>query len=111
MVGYISPNTPFFDDHRAAFVWLICAILNDMKSNHHIWRVWVNLLHRWGLQAFAASFLEAVGPLAILGAQLVYIGSPLLRPLVPATHLDALAKVLEDTDEAQDFIHFLQETA
>ena len=82
-----------------------------MNSNHHIWRVWVNFLRRWGLQAFVASFLEAVGPLSILGAQLVYIGSPLLQPLVPAPHLDALAKVLEDTDEAQDFLYFLQETA
>ena len=49
-----------------------------MDANHHIWRVWANQLHMWGVNDLVATLLEALGPLTILGAQLVYIGQPLL---------------------------------
>lgn len=80
-----------------------------MGDNHHIWRVWARYLHRWGLRAFVASFLEALGPVTILGAQALYIGQPLLGSFFPTTHLQALAHVLEDTDERRAFITYLRE--
>lgn len=80
-----------------------------MDTNHHIWRVWTNNLHRWGLNNLVASFLEAAGPLTLIGAQLVYLGQPVLDSLVPARHLQVLADVLEDDDQRQDFVTYLRE--
>lgn len=80
-----------------------------MDTNHHIWRVWTNNLHRWGLNDLVASFLEAAGPLTLIGAQLVYLGQPILGSLVPARHLQVLADVLEDDDQRQEFLTYLRE--
>jgi len=80
-----------------------------MDTNHHIWRVWTISLHRWGLQNLVASFLEAVGPLALIGAQVVYVGQPILDSIVPSGHLRALAGVLEDDSQRQAFVACLRE--
>ncbi len=82
-----------------------------MDNNHKIWRIWAQALQRWGLNEMVATFLEALGPLTILGAQFVYLGQPILSPLVPEGHLDAAALVLEDTDTARNFIALLREAA
>ncbi len=79
------------------------------NSNRQIWSIWSGALHRWGVQEFTASFLESLGPLAVLGAQLVYLSQPLLSPFAPDGHLQALANMLEDTAETQAFIHVLRE--
>lgn len=57
----------------------------------------------------AAWALEAAGPLTVLGAQLVYIGSPFLRPALTDSQCTALASLLEDRSEAQAFAAFLRE--
>lgn len=80
-----------------------------MNADQHIWRVWAKFLQRWGLIGCAASILEAAGPLAVLGAQLVYIGQPLLNHTVPNGHLDALARLLEDGTRTQAFVDYLRE--
>jgi hypothetical protein len=80
-----------------------------MDTNHHIWRVWTNSLHRWGLQNLVASFLEAAGPLALIGAQAVYISQPILDGIVPSGHLRALASVLEDDSQRKAFVACLRE--
>jgi len=80
-----------------------------MDTNHHIWRVWTISLHRWGLQNLVASFLEAAGPLALIGAQVVYVGQPILDSIVPSVHLRALAGVLEDDSQRQAFVACLRE--
>jgi hypothetical protein len=80
-----------------------------MDTNHHIWRVWANALHRWGLQNLVASFLEAAGPLSLIGAQVIYIGQPILSGIVPAGHLDALTNVLEDDGQREEFVVYLRE--
>ena len=61
------------------------------------------------MKDMAASFLEAAGPLNVLGAQVVYFTQPLLMNAVPDDHLTALTRVLEDTDCTQDFVSFLRE--
>ncbi|UCF27696.1 MAG: hypothetical protein JSW42_13870 [Chloroflexota bacterium] len=80
-----------------------------MDSNHHIWRVWANALHRWGLQNLVASFLEAAGPLTLIGAQVVYVGQPILRGILPEGHLSALTGMLEDDSQRKEFVMYLQE--
>ena len=79
-----------------------------MDTNQHIWKIWADKLHRWGMLDFAASLLDATGPLNLLGAQVVYLGQPLFDQVLPAEHLDALALMLEDPDQTQAFTTFLR---
>jgi hypothetical protein len=59
----------------------------------------------------AAWALEAAGPLTVLGAQVLYIGGPLLRPALTDVQRDALTTLLEDRDEVQALAAFLREEA
>ena len=87
----------------------ICAILATMKKNHHIWRIWANTLHRWGVDNLVATFLEAAGPLTMIGAQAIYIGQPVLNSFVPNEHLNVLTVVLEQDDQRDAFINYIRE--
>jgi hypothetical protein len=63
------------------------------------------------MEGFAAWVLEAGAPLGLLGAQLIYVGQPLLSPFLPFEQTDALAGLLEDRAEARAFINFLKNGA
>ena len=80
-----------------------------MDANHQIWRDLSDSLHRWGLRDLAASFLEALGPLSLLGAQALYLGQPFLGSIVPHRYLKAAAHILEDAEATQGFVAFLRE--
>ena len=80
-----------------------------MIANQHIWRVWANALHRWGVKDLVAAFLEAAGPLTLLGAQVVYIAQPALSGVFPNNHLRALAEVFEDSEQTKAFAAYLRE--
>jgi hypothetical protein len=80
--------------------------LPDMDSS---WPPWVDSLRRIGLGNLAAWVLEAAGPLTALGAQIVYLGSPLLRPGLTNQKLDSLAELLEDSDKMKAFTAYLRE--
>jgi hypothetical protein len=80
-----------------------------MIDNQHIWRVWADSLHRWGVDDLVVTFLEASGPLTMLGAQVVYVVQPALSGFFPASHLQALAEVLEDSTQTQAFANYLKE--
>lgn len=80
-----------------------------MNADQNIWWVWANAIRRWGMEEWVASFLDAAGPLTVLGAQAVYIGQPLLEHVLPGSHLNALARLLEDTTQTQAFTTLLRE--
>ena len=80
-----------------------------MNSNRHIWLGWAQKLHSWGLGDWIASILEGFGPLTWLGAQLVYLGQPLLSQVGFKSQLHALASLLEDPESGQIFIGMLRE--
>jgi len=88
----------------------LCYTVN-MDGDRHIWDIWARNLHRWGMEGLVSVLLESAGPLAIIGAQIVYIGQPLLSSTVPDEHLKALVRLLEDTQEARAFTHYLREAA
>lgn len=81
----------------------------SMNADQHIWQVWASYLQRWGVKDLAAQILEAAGPLAVLGAQFIYIGQPWVGRSLSQNHLDALARVLEDRDYTRAFVDFLKE--
>jgi hypothetical protein len=76
-----------------------------MESPRAYWPKWADFLRQRGLQDVAIWLLEAGGPLALIGAQVLYIGQPFMRN----GHLNALANLLEDYDESQAFAAFMRE--
>jgi hypothetical protein len=74
-----------------------------------MWPAWAGYLHQHRLGGFAAEVSELAGPLAIIGAQLLYLGQPLLRQALPEQHLQALALLLEDQNELKQFACYLRE--
>jgi hypothetical protein len=87
----------------------MCYTQRTMVSNQQFWLKWTNFIRRWGIQDELAAFLEAAGPMAVLGAQLVYLGHPLLSQIVPDDELEALALMLEDTNQTRSFASILRE--
>jgi hypothetical protein len=74
-----------------------------MDSSRAYWPIWTDFLRRQGLTELAAWFLEASGPLNVLGAQLLYLGQT-----SAAQGLRALADLLEQEEEARAFIVLLK---
>lgn len=79
-----------------------------MENNSQIWKTWAAILDRWGLMNLAATFLEALGPLALLSAQVVYLGQPFLNAFLPNNHLTEFANLLENPQATQAFISTLR---
>ena len=81
-----------------------------MKSQvDPIWQMWAERLKGWGVGEFAASALEAIGPIHLVGAQLVYVSQPVLDGIFPAEHLNALASLLEEPEQTRAFVKTLRE--
>jgi len=78
-----------------------------MVENPYIWRYWAARLHSWGLDNWVASFLEAAGPLATIGAQAIYISQPILGAFIPQGHLEALADMLDEPEQTRRFTRYL----
>jgi hypothetical protein len=74
-----------------------------MDSPRAYWPIWMDSLRRLGLTDLAVWFLEAAGPLNVLGAQALYIGQP-FAPSSTNQGLRALAHLLEQEDEARAFV-------
>ena len=82
-----------------------------MIADHPFWEIWAKTLRRWGMHGLAVSLLEAAGPLTMLGAQLIYLSQPVLRSITPGRQIDALATMLDNPAETQQFIVFLRENS
>lgn len=72
---------------------------------------WANRLQQWHMHQLAAALLEASGPLRLVGAQLVYLGQPVLGGFVASEQLDTLAEMLEEPNQTDTFIRYLREEA
>jgi hypothetical protein len=69
---------------------------------------WIDSLYKLRLQNLTATILEALGPLNLLGAQLVYLGQPVLSPFISNDQSQDIAKILEDPSETALFIEALR---
>jgi hypothetical protein len=82
--------------------------MGSMHPNHPHWPAWAHFLQRRGLAGIAASLIDAAAPFAFVGAQAIYLGQPLLnRP--GTSSIQALAELLENRSELQEFAAFLRE--
>ncbi len=75
---------------------------NEQASPRMHWLRWAETLRRYQLDGLAAWILDAGRPLAILSAQMLYIGRPFLGETV-----DVLAHTLESDEELRDFVSLL----
>ena len=69
------------------------------------WSQWAEILRRFKMDGFASWVLEAGSPLAVIGAQVLYIG----QPFIGGEKVNALAHMLESETEAQSFVRYLRE--
>lgn len=58
-------------------------------------RQWARGLRKTGLSDVVAAMLEAVGPISLLGAQVLWIAQPTLNIFMPADEVGGLARLLE----------------
>jgi hypothetical protein len=77
-----------------------------MQTPRPYWSNWANQLHRLKLDAIAAWLLEAGAPVALLGAQALFIARPFL-----GAQSEALAHLLEEENDVRAFAAFLREEA
>ena len=77
-------------------------------TNHENRGKWVKTLSKLRLQNLTATILEALGPLTILGAQLVYLSQPILSPFISDDQSLDIARILEDPSETAQFIKALR---
>jgi hypothetical protein len=82
-----------------------------MPMQRDYWPEWAHFLKNRGLENMTAWLLEAGSPLALIGAQLIYVGQPLINPIVPLEHTKALAQMLEDKEESLAFLAYLKNGA
>jgi hypothetical protein len=68
------------------------------------WSQWAETLRRFKMEGLASWMLEAGSPLAMIGAQMLYIGQPFLG----GESLNALARMLEHESESQAFARYLR---
>jgi hypothetical protein len=82
---------------------------NPMPVERSFWSTWAQKLHRMGLDGLSAEVLDAAGPLTTFLAQLVYLGQPFRPRSLTTNEWQALAQMLEDPQESQEFAAFLRE--
>ncbi len=78
------------------------ANAHDTRS---LWPAWAAVLRRWGVDGAAAVLVESAGPLNVLLAQILYLG----QPLVPGASAAAVARLLDDPQQAAQFAAYLRE--
>ena len=79
-----------------------------VKMTEETWHEWADKLYNWNLSEIIASFLEAAGPLTLFGAQVIYLGQPLLTTFTAPERTQVLAELLENPAKKQDFIEVLR---
>ena len=67
------------------------------------WQQWGNALRKYELQELAAWLLEAASPLALISAQLLYMGTPFL-----GSEAGRLARLLESGEDRLRFARMLR---
>ena len=80
-----------------------------MSTSQAVWQDWIAFLHQKGMAKLTASLLEATSPLAVAGAQLLYVGEPILSAFLPTSGMNAILELLEDDRKYHGFITALKE--
>ncbi len=80
-----------------------------MNEETTLWRDWAAWLREKGLAELVSTMMEGLAPLLEMGAQLLYLGQPLLSLAIPNRTLNALAHLLEVPEARLRFQDWLKE--
>ena len=61
-------------------------------------QIWIERLQRWGLSGAAPVLLDVIGPLGLVGSQLIIMAKPVLTSFVSAAGIDQFTALIEDPD-------------
>ena len=81
----------------------------DRDEARTSWSSLAEPLRRYGLDGTVAWILDALGPLTVLGAQLLHFGEPFLRSSHSSNKLDEIVNLLEEPGESRAFAAYLRE--
>jgi hypothetical protein len=70
---------------------------------------WIKKLYKMRLLNLTATVLEALGPINVLSAQLVYLAQPMISPFLTDDNSQEFASILENPSETANFIKLLKE--
>ncbi len=79
-----------------------------MNTSQAAWQDWISYLEARGIAIVTASLLEAVAPLSIPFAQILFASQPILGGLIPNRNITALTELLENRDEYFHFVSSLK---
>lgn len=82
-----------------------------MENDQTYWNGWIRAIQQRNLGGMAAFFLQSTGPLAVVMAQLVYMGQPLFATPSGDARWKALGRLLENQNSRNQFVMCLQEEA
>lgn len=82
---------------------------DTMVDSRAYWSHWAHKLQGLGVSGLTAALLDGTGSLRLLAAQMVHAGTPFIGTSPASEQWQALAAMLEDKDEAQQFVSFLRE--
>ena len=80
----------------------------DRDEARTSWSSLAAVLQKYGLDGPVAWLLDALGPLTVLGAQLLHFGEPFLRSSHSSTSLDEIVYLLEEPEESRAFAAYLR---
>ena len=61
-------------------------------------QIWLERFQRWRLGGFAPVLLDVIGPLGLVGSQLIIMAKPVLTSFVSAAGIDQFTALIEDPD-------------
>lgn len=80
-----------------------------MMNSQVVWQEWITKIQSGGYAHLCATLMDAFSPIALLSAQILYVGQPVLSTLTPAHHLTGLIELLEDRQAYKSFTCKLRE--
>lgn len=82
-----------------------------MDHSQAVWQEWITKIQSWGLASLCATLMDGLSPIALLSAQILYFGQPIISPLLATRQMNGLIDLLEDPQAYQVFTHELRKAA
>ena len=83
--------------------------LNNMEKDDRRYLAWAQFLQHNHLQNPVSLLLEAAGPMTTFLAQVIHFSTPLFSRTTEDSGWRTLARMLENEEDTQLFIHYLRE--
>lgn len=88
---------------------IIYWLCYTLCMQHAYWFKWDSFLSRWGLKSLTCILLDTARPLLPLFAQVMVLGSPLMKGISTAAGYEALVDLLDDEASVSQFADFIKE--